>query len=913
MSAGLIIFISVAYVGLLFLLAYYADRREKSKRSVVKHPAVYALSLAVYCTAWTYYGSVGRAAEAGLGFLPIYLGPAILAPLWWVVLRKIILITKAQHITSVADFISSRYGKSSWLGAVAALIAVVGIIPYISIQLKAIANSFDLLASNGAARLTHSELPIYLDSACYIAIALAAFTILFGTRKLDPNERHGGLVAAIAFESLIKLAAFLLVGIYVTFFVFSGFGDLFQQALAQPEAARLFELEASGIDAWEWFWLIILSMFAILLLPRQFHVGVVENTDPEHVRQASWLFPLYLLLINIFVLPIALAGLLLFPGGGQEPDSFVLSIPLAHGQEALALFAGLGGFSAATGMVIMAVIALSIMISNNLVLPLLVRFRAFQQESEYGLSNPILGIRRISIVVVLLLAYGYFRAVSEQYTLVSVGLVSFAAIAQFGPSVLGGIYWKRANKKGAMAGLLIGFAVWLYVLALPNLAEAGLLSKGFVTEGPLGQAWLRPHSLFGLEGSSPIALAAFWGLLLNTTAYFFVSLYTAQSPLGAAQADLFVDIYRYQSGQAEPGLVQREAKVQDIRLLLNRFLGEERAEDLLGRYGRVHSLDLARHPMADASLINYAETHLSGVIGAASAKIIIASVAKEDPISLEEMFRLLDQTQEAIEYSQALEKKSTELEQATAQLRQANERLKELDRLKADFVTTVTHELRTPITSIKALSKIMLENPELPEAQRTEFLGIVVSESERLARLINQVLDLEKIQSGQEDWLAEPLDLAALAHKAFAGLKQLMQERGIQGELSLPSEPLAVLGHADRLMQVAVNLIANAIKFCPETGGKVVVRLSAQGTMAILEVEDNGPGIPTDMQAIIFERFTQLSDKGRGKPHGSGLGLFITKTIVEHCRGGIFVHSEQGQGAVFVVELPLWKGSSENR
>jgi Na+/proline symporter/nitrogen-specific signal transduction histidine kinase len=906
MSAGLIVVIALLYMGLLFGLAYYADRREALKRSLVKHPAVYALSLAVYCTAWTYYGSVGRAAESGLGFLPIYLGPAILAPLWWVLLRKIILISKAQRITSIADFISARYGKSSWLGAVAALIAVVGIIPYISIQLKAIATSFDLLASEGAARPMHAELPFYLDSACYIAIALAAFTILFGTRKLDPNERHGGLVAAIAFESLIKLLAFLLVGIYVTYFVFGGFSDIFIQALAQPATAGLFDLESSKINAWEWFWLIVLSMFAVLLLPRQFHVGVVENTDPEYVRQASWLFPLYLLLINLFVLPIALAGLLLFPEGQAEPDSFVLSIPLAHGQEALALLVGLGGFSAATGMVIVAVIALSIMISNNLVLPLLVRGRAFRSEPEQGMSGRIRGIRRVSIVVVLFLAYGYFRAVGEQQTLVSVGLVSFAAIAQFGPAVLGGIYWKRANKMGAMAGLLTGFAVWLYVLILPNLAEAGLIAKGFVELGPWGQGWLRPGTFLGMEGSSALALAAFWSLLFNTAAYFLVSLYTSQSPLGAAQADLFVDIYRYSSGQVEQGLVQRQAKIQDIRLLLNRFMGESWAAELLRRYERRHGLDLSRQPMADAGLINYVETHLSGAVGAASAKIIVASIAKEDPISLEEMFRLLDQTQEAIQYSQELERKSTELEQTTAQLRAANERLKELDRLKADFVATVTHELRTPITSIKSLSRIMLENPALPPAQRAEFLGIVVSESERLARLINQVLDLEKIQSEPENWVLEPLDFVPPVQRAFEGLQQLMRERGIAGELHLPPAPLIVLGQSDRLTQVAVNLISNAIKFCPGEGGRVALRLSAESAMAVLEVEDNGPGIPAEKQALIFERFTQLSDKDRGKPQGSGLGLFITKTIVERCQGHIAVRSQVGEGAVFRVELPLY-------
>ncbi|MCB0546618.1 MAG: hypothetical protein KDD19_03465, partial [Phaeodactylibacter sp.] len=447
MDAGIIILISIAYVAFLFLIAYLAEKREKAGRSLVNNSVIYSLSLAVYCTAWTYYGSVGRAATSGLGFLPTYIGPAIVAPLWWVLLKKVIVISKSQRITSIADFISSRYGKSTWLGVIATLIAVFGIIPYISIQLKAISTSFDLLATKQGALYLHAEIPFYLDSALYIAIALAVFTILFGTRNLDPNERHEGLVAAIAFESILKLMAFLMVGFFVTFWIYDGFGSIFRKAMSNPELSRLFSLEETNINGWEWFWLSFLSMSAVLLLPRQFHVSVVENTNPNHVGKASWLFPLYLLLINIFVLPIAIAGLDQFPAGAVEPDSFVLSLPLAHNKEILALFVGLGGFSAATSMVIVAVIALSIMIGNNLVLPLLLRTQAFHEEQYINLNVRLLGIRRISIIVVLLLAYGYFKAVGEQYTLVSVGLISFTAITQFVPAVLGGIYWKRATKK----------------------------------------------------------------------------------------------------------------------------------------------------------------------------------------------------------------------------------------------------------------------------------------------------------------------------------------------------------------------------------------------------------------------------------------------------------------------------------
>ncbi len=906
MSSLLIITISVGYIALLFLIAWLADRREKAGKSVVNNSGIYALSLAVFCTAWTYYGSVGRAATSGLGFLTTYLGPAILAPVWWLLLKKIILISKSQRITSVADFISSRYGKSTWLGAIATCIAVFGIIPYISIQLKAISTSFNLLVGQEVQQASKAvSPPFYQDTALYIAIALAAFTILFGTRNLDPNERHGGLVAAIAFESILKLLAFLTIGGFVTFGLYDGFGDIFEQAASAPSISRLFTLEAVGLGGWEWFWLTFLSMSAIMLLPRQFHVAVVENSHPRQVARSSWMFPLYLLLINIFVLPIAVAGLMLFPEGSVEPDSFVLSIPLEMGWDTLALFVGLGGFSAATSMVIVAVIALSIMIGNNLVLPVLLRSQDFRQGEQNSLDTGLLGIRRISIVVVLLLAYAYFKAVGEQYTLVSVGLISFTAIAQFVPAVLGGIYWKRATRQGAIWGLVVGFVVWAFSLPFPTLIEAGLIDERVMQDGLLGWPLLRPHALFGLTGYTPVASAAFWSLFLNTFTYILVSLNTRQSPLEVSQADIFVNISKYSSGSGDYEVVRRRAKVQDLRILLNRFLGVPRTTTLLTAYENQHRVDLSRQVNARAELISYAETHLAGAIGAASAKIIIASITKEDPISLEEMFKVLEQTKEIVQYSKALEKKSAELERTTQQLKEANERLQELDRLKADFITTVTHELRTPITSIRALSKIMLDSDELQPDQQQEFLQIVVSESERLTRLINQVLDIEKIQSEEGELTLSPVDFNEIVERSVNGLQQLMKERGVKHRLALHEDGLEIMGHFDRLTQVVVNLLSNAIKFCDDEAGRVDVRAGRKGHLAVLEIEDNGPGLSPKQQELIFEKFTQISDKLKGKPQGSGLGLFISYTIVEQHGGRIGVESRLGEGATFWVELPL--------
>jgi Na+/proline symporter/nitrogen-specific signal transduction histidine kinase len=885
-----IILIFVGYAGLLFLMAYIADRRAAAGRSIVKNPLIYSLSLAVYCTAWTFYGSVGRASEAGIGFLPIYLGPAIFAPLWWLVLRKVILVSKNQRITSVVDFLSARYGKSTWLGVLGTVVVVVGIIPYISIQLKAIWLSVQhLAAGRQSSFFLLEEQPIYLDFGLYLAVTLALFSILFGTRNLDPNERHEGLVAAVAFESILKLGAFLAVGLFVTFGLYGGFGDLFRQAWTHEEIRGLLDLERTGVNGWSWFWLSLLSFFAVLLLPRQFHLAVVENTSDEHISRAAWMFPLYLLLINIFVLPIAFAGKMLIPAETSLPDLYVLDLPLQHGESLLALFAALGGFSAGASMVIVSTLALSITISNNMVAPLLVHTSTVRRGWAEDLPKRLLAIRRLSIVIVMLLAYGYFKWIGQQYTLVSVGLISFAAVAQFAPPIFIGLYWKRATRLGAMAGLGVGFLVWFYTLVLPTLAEVHLVGTGVVENGLFRIHWLRPGALFGLDGMDAVTHAAFWSLLLNAGTLAAVSLFTRQNALEITQADLFVDIYKYRMGSADYDVIRRQARLADVRLLLHRFLGEGRGERILQAYALRNRKDLDKHPIADADLINYAETHLAGALGAASAKLMMRSIATEDPISLEEMMRVLEQTQEIVRYSR--------------ELSAANERLKELDRLKADFITTVTHELRTPITSIKALSAILRDNAGLPQAQRQEFLDIIVSESERISRLINQVLDLEKTQSGAAEWKAEPVELEALIRQSCSGFKQLMEEKGIALDFTLPGRPVWVEASHDPLMQVFVNLLSNAVKFCQSPGGQICLSLEVRNGIAIACVRDNGRGIAPGDQELIFGQFTQLSHGNQGKPTGSGLGLYISKRIVERYGGRIRLESRPGEGAAFFVEL----------
>ncbi|MEM0994151.1 MAG: sensor histidine kinase [Bacteroidota bacterium] len=908
MNEAFIIGISLAYLFLLFAIAYWMDRRSRSGKSITNNPYVYGLSLAIYCTAWTFYGSVGKAASSGLEFLPIYLGPTIMACLWWFVLRKMIYISKSQRIASIADFISARYGKSTFLGILVTLIATFCIVPYISIQLKAVALSYDLLKYSGTQAWSAEEIlkiPFYKDTAWYITIILALFTILFGTRKLDPNERHDGLVAAVVFESVFKLIAFLAIGIFVTFGIFKGFADIFEQAAAKPEIMDAIFIAQDTSSGWNWFWLVLISMLASLLLPRQFHIAVVENYKVDHIRTASWIFPLYLFLINLFVLPIAVGGILKF-GSNFNAEMFVLSLPLLENKEALALFVAIGGFSASTSMVIVAITALGIMISNNLVLPFLLNSSTIKGKTELDISGRLLAIRRLSVIVVLVLAYGYFRFVSAKYTIVSIGLISFAGVAQFAPALLGGMYWKKATKAGAVASLLVGFSIWFFCLPLPTLAEVGLLSENFIQDGLFGISWLNAYHLFGADGMSSIAHGTFWSLLLNVLTYVGVSIYTRQSALEITQADLFVDIYKYRTGSRDYEVIRRKAKVKEIRKLLSRILGAQKTEQLLDQYARQRQIDWAKVAVADEDLVSFAETNLAGAVGAASAKTILNSIVKVDPISLEEMFTILEQTQEIVKYSKQLEEKSTALQITTNQLQAANEQLKALDALKADFISTITHELRTPITSIKALAKILKDNPSLAQQQQDEYLGIVVDESERITRLVNQVLDAEKMKRTNMEEKMKILDFSSLLKVTYASLIPLMEKNNIRHQLVLPKEVIEVKGMSDQLQQAIVNLLSNAIKFCDSTQGTIRVELKKQAQKAILSIQDNGIGIAKKDQAFIFDKFAQVTDNELGKPKGTGLGLAITKEIVELHQGEIYLKSDKNNGANFTIVLPVF-------
>jgi len=899
--------VAFSYLAVLFLIAAWGDRRAEAGRSVINSPVVYTLSIAVYCTAWTFYGSVGRATDSGPSFLLIYLGPTLAMLLGWMMIRKMVRIARAQRITSIADFISARYGKSGQLAALVTLIAVVAIMPYIALQLKAITVSHAVLTGYPFSGSEVSGDTFWFDQSFWIALVLAVFTILFGTRHLDASERHEGMVAAIAFESIIKLVAFLAVGVFVVFWLYNGPADLFSQAADHPELVNSMGLDAVPGGAVGWVGTLVLAALAFITLPRQFQVLVVENVDENHLKRASWMFPLYLVAINLFVIPVAFAGVLL-GGAAQEPDSFVLTLPLSAGLEALPLIVFIGGLAAATGMVIVETIALSTMVSNHLVMPVLLRWKWLHLDPSRNLSGWLLGIRRVAILAILLLGYLYHALIGESYSLVTIGLVSFAAAAQFAPSLLLGLYWRGASGLGASLGLIGGFLVWAHTLLIPGFALSGWLPMTLIEAGPWGIEWLKPYALFGLEGWDIYTHALFWSLLINIGLLVGVSLFTRQNHLEQTQAALFTEGLRPDVMQTPLWLGQTSRG--ELYQLLNRYLGQATTRRVFKNFGDTQHPTSDNDQIAPPDLIGQAEQALTGALGSASARVLINSVVRGEALDLEAVLSILDTTSQTLEYNKRLEQKSAELARIGEELRGANERLRELDRLKDEFVAMVSHELRTPLTSIRAFAEILRDSPDIEIEKQSHFLGVIVKESERLSRLIEEILDLARLESGRMRLNPVRLDFKQLAKDSADAMAQLYQEGRTQLVIALPEEPAWVTADPDRLQQVVINLLDNARKFADTAQPQVKMKLQTWKKHWRLSVEDNGSGIIESEREKVFEKFHQIQlqqgkagDKSR--PKGSGLGLPISRGIIAHLGGRLWVEEpEELMGARLIIELP---------
>jgi len=643
--------LALGYVGLLFALAWFGDRVIRSRKGGSGRPVTYALSLAVYCTSWTFFGSVGLSAASGYDFIPVYLGPILIYVFGVPLILRIVRIAKSQNLTSVADFLAARYGKSQAVAAIATVVSVLGALPYIALQLKAAAISIETLLGPTPFKDFGVASTYGLDTALVIALALAAFAVLFGTRHIDATEHQDGLMLAIAAESLVKLAAFLAVGLFVIFAMFGGPSGFIEKVSASPQLQSTF---AQGPSGSAWLTVTILSMACIILLPRQFHVTVVENNAESEIRRASWLFPTYLVLINLFVVPIAIAGLLFLPDFTVAPDMFVLALPMWAGADTLAMVVFIGGLSAATAMVIVESVALAIMICNGLLVPWLLRRRIDAIAPDEDMSAALLLIRRVAIVAVILLGYMVHRALGQVQALAAIGLIAFAAIAQLAPAFFIGLIWRRGTARGAIAGILVGFGVWAYTLLLPWVARAGWLPMSLLADGPYGLGMLRPQALFYLQ-FEPLTHGVLWSLLSNVAAYIFVSLLRAPEPIERMQAQIFGAA---ESPAAPPTPVFRlwrtAVTVGELKHTVARYLGNERAERSFAEYETSSAAPLVREAEADIGVLRFTEHLLTSAIGAASARLVLSLLLRRGNVSGQSALRLLDDASEALQYNRDL-------------------------------------------------------------------------------------------------------------------------------------------------------------------------------------------------------------------------------------------------------------------
>ncbi|MFP3868812.1 MAG: ATP-binding protein [Desulfobacteraceae bacterium] len=646
LSPGLVAAIAFGYLLLLFAIAYYGDRRRARGRSVIANPYIYTLSLAVYCTAWTFFGSVGKAATQGATFLTIYLGPTIMAFFWWFVLRKLLRVCKDNNLTTMSDFLTLRYGKGTFLGAMVTLGVLLAVVPYIGLQLKSVSDTFNILVYQKI--ISPLTTPVYQDTAFYVALVLVVFGILFGARHLDPTERHEGMVAAVAFESLIKLLAFLAVGVLVTYGIFHGWGEIFGGISQDPKFRQLLQINTGAHDSYILIMVqTFLAMGAILFLPRQFHMAVVENTDEKHILTAMWLLPLYLLLINLFVMPIAFGGLLLgFPP--SQADTFVLRIPLEGGHPYLALLTFIGGLSASTAMVAVGSIAVSTMLLNSLVLPLAIRLKLQERLPPY-----LLTIKRAGILLVILLGYITYRLIGPSAMLVDMGLIAFCGVAQLAPAILGALYWRESTKYGAIAGLGSGFFLWAYTLVLPYLVEAGMFPTDILEHGPLGLAFLKPTAFLGLTGLDVLSHAFFWSLFFNVGTFVSVSLLTASSPLEEEQAWRFVDVFELEEGMPVERRYTYLPNLDQFTRFMEKFIGTPKAAEAQQAFLRqVNTPEKEWGDREKLQLQSYVERTIAGSIGPAAARVIMDGYLSSLGSRMEGVFDLFGQVSSSLEESQ---------------------------------------------------------------------------------------------------------------------------------------------------------------------------------------------------------------------------------------------------------------------
>ncbi|MFT6673851.1 MAG: Na+/proline symporter/nitrogen-specific signal transduction histidine kinase [Sulfitobacter sp.] len=886
-----LVLVCLTYVAGLFAVAFLAERAALRGQGgwLLRSPIVYTLSLSIYCTAWTFYGAVGYAARSGLEYLTIYLGPSLVMIGWWWILRRLVRIGRSQRVTSIADLISSRYGKSNLLAIVVTVMAVIGVTPYIALQLQSVILSLAIFAAPETGVSGGNHAPFNSGQAAFwVASGLAVFTVLFGTRNLNVNERHHGVVIAVAVEAVVKLVALIAVGIFVVWGLAGGVSD------------TLLRIDASAIGEWQvqgsrWAALTFLSAAALLCLPRMFQVMVVENNDDRHLQTASWAFPLYLMLMSLFVVPIAVVGLDLLPEG-SNPDLFVLSLPLSQGQNGLAMLSFLGGFSSATSMVIVATLALSTMVSNHIVMPIWLNLRRGGATQSGDVRSVVILARRLSILFIIGLGFSYYRLTGGSGALAAIGTISFGGVAQFLPALLGGLFWRGATRMGALCGLGIGFSLWIFTMLLPSFGMDGALSRDTFEQGLIGLAWLRPQALFGVDGLDPTVHAVVWSLSLNALAFFVVSLFTFPEPIERLQGAQFVNVLDH-AGPAR-GWTASVAGSEDLMIMAQRILGADEAQSFFrneamgqGRGGNL--------PEPTPAFVQALERELAGAVGAATAHAMVGQIVGGTSVSVQDLLAVADESAQMLEYSSQLEAKSRELSDTAEELRRANEKLTQLSLQKDSFLSQISHELRTPMTSIRSFSEILRDAAKLSEADKTRYASIIHSETIRLTRLLDDLLDLSVLENGQgnlhmgQGSLQDVLDRAVTTALTGTANPLAVTRTGVQEDIIIHTD-------LDRLVQVFINLITNAQKYCRADHPALSILVGRRGKGVTVDFVDNGQGVATDAQSVIFEKFYRATG---AEGDGAGLGLAICREIMLRL-GGEIIYLTAYDGAAFRVFLP---------
>lgn len=862
-----LVFAALIYVGLLFVVAWAADRAAaRGRTSWSDRPIVYTLSLSVYCTAWTFYGAVGNASRTGLEFATIYLGPTVvLAGSWWG-LRRLVRVAKMHRVTSVADLISARFGKSNTLAALITLISLIAATPYLALQLQSISLSFAAFGEGDV-------LPGPLD--LWVAGGLAVFSILFGTRNLAADERHHGVVMAIAVEAVVKLLAFVALGIWVIWGLADGPGDVIARI-----AERANDPDAAGwvLRPDRWTALIAISAAAVVTLPRMFQVLVIEPADETPLNSAAWAFPAYLMAMSLFVLPIAVIGREMLPTDAS-PDLYVLHLPLSQGADGLALLVFLGGLSSATSMVIISAIALATMISNHWLVPLYLGWRRSRGDdaANVSLRQPLLISRRIGILAVIA-AGAIYQAGGGGQALSAMGTVAFGGVAQLLPAMLGGLLWRGATRVGAYAGIVSGSLIWLGLVFLPSLGWAAELDWG---------------------GVDPLAGAVLISLGVNTGLFITLSLVTLPDPQERLQGLSFVHAVAPDSAAVTTPRPDGGIRAEALLTLARRIWGGDEAllffRTEAERQGKSGFL-----PDVSAGFLSRLERRLAGSVGAATAHAMLAQFAGQRPTSMAELMAVAGEAQRAQERARRLKDDSDELSRTARRLQEANDRLTALSVQKDAFLGQISHELRTPMTSVRAFSEL-LKLPDLAPEDRARFAGIIHDEASRLTRLLDDLLDLSVLESGRARLSPGVVNLHDLISRAIEASSAL-GGAALVIDRDITAEHLMVLTDGDRLLQVLINLVGNARKYCDAARPVLTIRVRRLTSATQIDIMDNGAGIPPDKQDLVFEKFSRLNDPARAG--GAGLGLAISREVMA-ALGGSIIYLPGHAGAAFRLQLPL--------